>query len=133
TVLPVAPGVAYELPTYDLDALLIEIELMLAWYLPAQGVELERHAASEFFSAWRELLGNAAQTRPTWVLRDYHSPNLLWLGERTGLARLGLLDFQDALFGPAAYDVVSLLQDARVDVPEKLEIGLLGRYVRARQ
>ena len=66
------------------------------------------------------------------MLRDYHSPNLLWLPERKGLARVGLLDFQDALMGPAPYDLVSLLQDARVDVPDPLEIALLGRYVKAR-
>ncbi len=70
---------------------------------------------------------------PTWVLRDYHSPNLLWLAERDGIARIGVLDFQDALIGPAAYDVASLLQDARVDVPEAMEMALLGRYVRARR
>jgi N-acetylmuramate 1-kinase len=66
------------------------------------------------------------------VLRDYHSPNLLWLPAREGLKRIGLLDFQDVLMGPPAYDVASLLQDARVDVPESVEINLLGRYVKAR-
>ena len=55
---------------------------------------------------------------PTWVLRDFHSPNLLWLPDRKEIARLGLLDFQDAMMGPPAYDLASLLQDARVDVPE---------------
>jgi len=56
----------------------------------------------------------------------------LWLPQREGIARVGLVDFQDALIGPAAYDVASLLQDARVDVPETMEMNLLGRYVRAR-
>ena len=69
----------------------------------------------------------------TWVLRDFHSPNLLWLPEREGVARIGLLDFQDAVMGPAAYDLASLLQDARVDVPEMMEIALLSRYTRARR
>jgi aminoglycoside/choline kinase family phosphotransferase len=68
----------------------------------------------------------------TWVLRDFHSPNLLWMPAREGLAQIGLLDFQDAVMGPAAYDVASLLQDARVDVPEMMEIALLARYTRAR-
>jgi aminoglycoside/choline kinase family phosphotransferase len=66
------------------------------------------------------------------VLRDYHSPNLLWLPDREGIARVGVLDFQDAMLGPAPYDLVSLLQDARVDVPDQMEITLLGRYVKAR-
>jgi aminoglycoside/choline kinase family phosphotransferase len=67
------------------------------------------------------------------VLRDFHSPNLLWLPDREGVARVGLLDFQDALMGPPAYDLASLLQDARVDVPEMMEITLLSRYTRARR
>ncbi len=66
------------------------------------------------------------------MLRDYHSPNLIWLPEREGIARIGLLDFQDAMMGSPAYDVASLLQDARVTVPELMEISLLSRYTRAR-
>jgi aminoglycoside/choline kinase family phosphotransferase len=69
----------------------------------------------------------------TWVLRDFHSPNLIWLPERNDVARIGILDFQDALMGPAAYDVASLLQDARVDIPEELELALLGQYAYARR
>ena len=65
--------------------------------------------------------GEAAKADLGWVLRDYHSPNLMWLPEREGLQRVGILDFQDALAGPLAYDLVSLLQDARLDVPEALE------------
>jgi aminoglycoside/choline kinase family phosphotransferase len=65
-------------------------------------------------------------------MRDFHSPNLIWLPERKGIARVGLLDFQDALLGPAAYDLASLLQDARVDVHELMEVELLGNYVKQR-
>jgi aminoglycoside/choline kinase family phosphotransferase len=86
----------------------------------------------EFIALWRQALEPAIDAPATWVLRDYHSPNLLWLPQREDVARIGLLDFQDALLGPAAYDVASLLQDARVDVPESLEVTLLSRYVRAR-
>src|SRR5262249_42496770 len=93
----------------------------------------EAMARSEFFELWTASLHGALEAPPSWVLRDYHSPNLLWLPRRQGMARVGLLDFQDALFGPPAYDVVSLLQDARVDVPEQIEMALLGSYVRARQ
>jgi hypothetical protein len=57
----------------------------------------------------------------------------LWLHERQGIAQVGLLDFQDAMMGPAAYDLASLLLDARVDVPEMMEISLLSRYTRARR
>ena len=91
----------------------------------------DRRARRSSRALWREALQPAIEAPPTWVLRDYHSPNLLWLPEREDIARVGLLDFQDALMGPAAYDLASLLQDARVDVPEPLEIALLGRYARA--
>ena len=65
-------------------------------------------------------------------MRDYHSPNLIWLPEREGLARLGLIDFQDTVIGPIAYDLASLAMDARVDVPEALEVALRERYIAAR-
>jgi N-acetylmuramate 1-kinase len=131
--LPVAPRIDYRLPRYDLDALFTEAELLLDWYLPQRRTAVDEGARTEFAALWRAALARAVAAPPTWVLRDYHSPNLLWLGEREGIARLGLLDFQDALLGPAAYDVVSLLQDARVDVSESIELGLVSRYVKARR
>ncbi len=131
-VLPVTPGVEYRLPPYDLDAFLIEAELLLDWYIPHRGGSLTGAARAQFTALWRDALRPAYDAPLTWVLRDYHSPNLLWLPERDGIARVGLLDFQDALMGPAPYDLVSLLQDARVDVPDPMEIALLGRYVKAR-
>jgi len=130
--LPVAPRVDHRLPPYDVDAFLIEAELLLDWYLPHRGAAPGNAARSDFTALWRDALAYADTVPPTWVLRDYHSPNLLWLPERAGMARVGLLDFQDALMGPAPYDLVSLLQDARVDVPDPMEIALLGRYVKAR-
>ena len=130
--LPVAPGVDHRVPPYDLDAFLIEAELLIDWYLPHRGTSVTSNARAEFDALWREALARAYDAPPTWVLRDYHSPNLLWLPEREGVARIGLIDFQDAVLGPAPYDLVSLLQDARVDVPDPMEIALLGRYVKAR-
>lgn len=131
--LPVAPGIEHRLPPYDLAAFMIEAELLLDWYLPYCGGAADAAARAEFVETWTASLRPALTLPPTWVLRDYHSPNLLWLPQRAGLARVGILDFQDALMGPAAYDVVSLLQDARVDVLEPMEVALLGRYVMARR
>ena len=132
-VLPVAPHVEHEIPPYDLDAMLIEVELLLEWYLPRLGIVVTDDARADFFGFWRDALQPVISAPPTWTLRDYHSPNLLWLPDRKETARIGLLDFQDAVVGPPAYDVASLLQDARVDVPEEVEVPLLGRYVRARR
>ena len=132
-VLTVEPGVGYRLPPYDTDAFLVEAELLVDWYLPKLGIRVSDAKRESYRELWREALLPVTNGEQTWVLRDFHSPNLLWLPEREGTARLGLLDFQDALMGPGAYDVASLLQDARVDVPEAMEISLLSRYTRARR
>jgi hypothetical protein len=132
-LLPVAPHLEYQVPTYDLAAFLIEAELILDWYLPRLGAPVTDEAREAFRALWGEALAPALEAPPTWVLRDFHSPNLLWLPAHKGLARLGILDFQDALMGPAAYDLASLLQDARVDVAETTELALLGRYLRRRR
>ncbi len=131
-VLAVEPGADYRLPRYDMDAFQIEVELLLDWYLPKLEAKITDTKRGAYRSLWRDALLPVTDGMQTWVLRDFHSPNLLWLPEREGTARIGLLDFQDAVMGPAAYDVASLLQDARVDVPEMMEIALLSRYIRAR-
>ena len=132
-ILPVAPQITYAIPTFDTDALLVEVGLMLEWYMPDRGAELTDNMRAEFVMMWRDLLSKPASAARTWALRDFHSPNLIWLDERPGTARVGIIDFQDAVLGPAAYDLVSLLQDARVDVPEQLELALLTRYIKARR
>ncbi len=132
-VLPVAPYLEYHIPPYDLDAYLIETELLLDWYLPYRGAAANAESRALFLSLWREALRPAIEAPRTWVLRDFHSPNLMWMEGREGIAQIGLLDFQDTVMGPAAYDLASLLQDARVDVPEELEITLYRHYVRARR
>ncbi len=132
-VLPLVEGRAYDIPWYDMGAFLIEAELLLDWFIPHTGRDISSAAREAYVSLWKEALQPAIDAQPTWVLRDYHSPNLLWLPRREDVGRIGLLDFQDALIGPPAYDLASLLQDARVDVPEMLELTLLSRYARARQ
>src|SRR5262249_48484241 len=131
--LPVAPGVTHVIPPYDIDALLIEAELLPDWYLPYCGAPADVETRATFTSLWRDALAPVVAAPRTWVLRDFHSPNLLWLPERSGIGKVGILDFQDAVMGPAAFDLASLLQDARVDVPEAMEVALLGRYVQARR
>jgi N-acetylmuramate 1-kinase len=123
----------YELPVYDTEAMLVEVELVIDWYAPAIArVTPPSGARMQFLAIWREILGPILADPTTWTLRDYHSPNLHWLADRQGLKRVGLIDFQDAVIGPPAYDVVSLLQDARVDVQEDLEMRLAALYMRRR-
>ena len=124
--------VSHRLPRYDTDAYLVELELLLDWYLPRFGITVTDQLRADYVRLWTGALADAIDAPPTWVLRDYHSPNLIWLPERQDIARVGLLDFQDALIGPAAYDLASLLQDARVDVPELMEVSLLSHYVTRR-
>lgn len=131
--LPLTAQRDYVIPPFDIDAMLIEISLMLDWYLPDRGVAIDDEQRRRFMTLWRGVLARIVALPPTWMLRDYHSPNLIWLAERSGTDRVGVIDFQDTVMGPPAYDLVSLLQDARVDVPEPLEIALLTRYAKLRR
>lgn len=103
-------------------------DLALGFYAPCGGRPTGRAA----FARLRDLLGDAlaetAADRPVLSLRDYHAENLLWLPDRTGVARVGLLDFQDAFAGHPAYDLVSLLEDARRDVSPALRDAMLAHY-----
>jgi tRNA threonylcarbamoyl adenosine modification protein YjeE len=131
--LPIEGHAPYRLPDFDAEAMLTETSLLIDWYWPAlHGKPMPEELREEFMTLWRPLLGEAVKCDSGWVLRDYHSPNLMWLPKRQGIKRVGPLDFQDALRGPLAYDLVSLLQDARLDVPEALERDQLARYCAAR-
>jgi hypothetical protein len=123
----------YDIPVFDIEAQLVEVGLMPQWYLPDRGVPPTDILCAEFTAIWRDLLAKTATAPRTWVLRDFHSPNLIWLDERADIAKVGVIDFQDAVLGPAAYDLASLLQDARVDVAEQLELAMLTRYIKARR
>jgi tRNA threonylcarbamoyl adenosine modification protein YjeE len=132
--LPVAEGREHVIPPYDMEALLIEIELLVDWYVPhVVGSLISASTRAEFINLWSDVLAEIAAFPSSWVLRDYHSPNLIWLPERSGIGRVGLIDFQDAVLGHPAYDVASLLQDARVTVPADLELKLVSLYVRERR
>ncbi|MBO6900964.1 MAG: tRNA (adenosine(37)-N6)-threonylcarbamoyltransferase complex ATPase subunit type 1 TsaE [Rhizobiaceae bacterium] len=132
-VLPVAEGVEHRLPDYDREAMLIELSLMLDWYLPHEAnrqiTNDERH---QFFDAWNAVLDRLERAEKTIVLRDFHSPNLIWRANHAGNDCLGLIDFQDAVYGPAAYDVASLAMDARVTVPPDLQDAVVSTYAQAR-
>lgn len=121
-----------DLPAYDLDLLLTETDIFLDWrYAEAAGHEAPDEARQAWRDAWAACLTPVARDRSVLVLRDYHVDNLIWLPEREGLRRVGLLDFQDAVRGHPAYDVASLLSDVRRDVPRALEQEMLERYLAA--
>jgi N-acetylmuramate 1-kinase len=123
----------YHIPPYDLDALLIEVDLLLEWYVPHRKASVASGARAVFANLWRHALLEVASAAPTWTLRDYHSPNLIWLERREGIKRIGVIDFQDCVLGHPAYDMASLGQDARVTVPDDLELRLLAHYAKLRR
>ncbi len=128
-----ANGRQHNIPPYDQAALEIEAELLLDWYWPAmKGAPCPDEIRAEFLSIWRKLWPQLECHKPVWCLRDYHSPNLIWRGELEGLKRVGIIDFQDTVLGHPAYDLASLLQDARVDVSPETEDAMLERYLSAR-
>jgi aminoglycoside/choline kinase family phosphotransferase len=107
---------------YDRAELHREAALLVEWYCPALGLDVD---LAGYTAAWDAVFDHAIFDRPVTVLRDYHVENLMLVGDPH---RLGLLDFQDALAGHPAYDLVSLLQDARRDVAPELENAMIERY-----
>lgn len=119
-------------PPYDEARLLTEVSLLVDWYAPeVLGAALPEEARAEYVATWRAVLNGAAADPTTLVLRDFHIDNLMLLPERAGVRACGLLDFQDALAGPPGYDLVSLLEDARRDVPPALRTAMIDRYLAA--
>lgn len=132
--LPIVPGQQHKLERYDLEALTIEAELLLDWYFPYAAKRSPNASVRlSFVDLWVSALEPVVSGPKTWTLRDFHSPNLIWLEDREGHRKVGLIDYQDCVMGHPAYDVVSLAQDARVTVPEALELQLVAAYVRARR
>lgn len=120
------------LPRYDTALLMREVCLLSEWFLPqVVGKEKAALLQPEYVAIWENILGQAGLATSLWVHRDYHADNLMWLPQRHAAARVGLLDFQDGVYGDAAYDLVSLLEDARRDVAPELAEAMLERYISA--
>jgi len=117
-------AVLEDLRPYSPEQMLADLELFLEWRTP----EIPVAPKDEFRAAWRVALPLAHRVPETLLLRDYHVANLMLLPGREGVQQAGLLDFQDAYCGPVTYDLVSLLEDARRDVPEALREKMLSRY-----
>ncbi|MBE88287.1 MAG: aminoglycoside phosphotransferase [Rhodospirillaceae bacterium] len=126
------PEDAENIQHYDDSKFLEEALLFTDWYLPAvRGIDTTYGERSEFAALWLSVFPQARGVPETLVLRDFHVDNLMWLKNRPSVAACGLLDFQDAVQGPASYDLVSLFEDARRDVPDALTIKLLQYYCAA--
>ena len=121
---PPMPG----LKPHGLEQWLDELRLFTDWYCPAVGVSVD---VEGYRSAWIEALTPVANDGlgPVTVLRDYHAENVMLIEGRSGVRHFGLLDFQDALAGHPAYDLASVLEDARRDVPPEIERAMIDRYI----
>ncbi len=108
-------------PRYDLDKILNELAIFAEWFASAIAPDLSDDFARDWRACWHTALAPIAASHDTLVMRDFHVDNLMLLSARSGVARCGLLDFQDAVIGPCEYDLMSLLQDARRDLAPGLE------------
>ena len=129
----VADGSSWPLLTYDALALGTATDIIIEW-LPkfTPGLILSPDAVAEWDAVWAPIHARGAAMASVFCHRDYHAENLIWLPQRTGVARVGLLDFQDAVKAHPAWDMSMLLHDARRDVTPQREATVLARYFTAR-
>ena len=120
-ILRLAQTPAVQAQAYDIATYMREVQLLSEWYMPAMGLSFD---VQEFDQIWTEALAPLAEYQKVTVLRDYHAENIMLLDD----GQQGIIDFQDALVGHPAYDLVSLLQDARRDVSPTLEAEMLAYY-----
>ena len=121
-----------DVPHYSTGKLLEEVCLLIDWYFQALNNEaLSISLREEYIEIWSKLLESLHFKQDCLVLRDYHADNLMWLEDRVGHRKVGLLDFQDAVIGSVAYDVVSLLEDARRDVGDGIVHEMINYYLEA--
>ena len=118
----------WDLEVYDDVAMLAEVDLLLDWYAKDLGHQIDSQNKKIWHSIWKKLFINFEAVAPGLGLRDFHAENIFWLNEREGTGNIGLIDFQDALFVHPAYDLVSLVEDARRDVSPEISEILIDRF-----
>jgi hypothetical protein len=123
----------YVVPAFDRTAFLTEVNLFAEWYVPYCNRKLQPAEQADFTACWSALFDDLASAETGLILRDVHSPNLMWLADRTPPQQVGLLDFQDALWGPQLYDVASLVYDARISISPDFRQEMLAHYHQARR
>lgn len=126
-------GRTYVVPPFDRRAMKIETRLLLDWYMPGLlGRTPDENDRAEFAAIWDGLIDAMADGEKHLLIRDFHSPNIIWQPGEAGVRRVGIIDFQDAMIGPTAYDLASLVHDARVDIDPALRSEMRAAYLAAR-
>ncbi|CAN7353691.1 tRNA (adenosine(37)-N6)-threonylcarbamoyltransferase complex ATPase subunit type 1 TsaE [Rhizobium sp. LjRoot30] len=124
----------HHIPDFDRTAIKMEARLLIDWHLPWKRGTPATEAERESYGAiWDDLVDRLERAEKNLLLRDFHSPNIIWRPFEHGVRRIGLIDFQDAMIGPTAYDVASLVQDARVTISPELRRQLMETYLAARR
>ncbi|WP_299650825.1 aminoglycoside phosphotransferase family protein [uncultured Tateyamaria sp.] len=118
-----------DLPRYDADVMTEAASLAFDWYQRGVRGSVNTNARNAFGTAMRAALQPLDAAPAVLIQRDYHAENLIWLPDRSGARRVGLLDYQDAMLGHPAYDLVSVLQDARRDVSPSVQSAMMDRYI----
>jgi aminoglycoside/choline kinase family phosphotransferase len=132
--IPVAPSHIHHIPDFDRTAMKIEARLLLDWHLPwKRGRAASEEERAEYGAIWDHLIDELEIAEKHLLLRDFHSPNIIWREDEQGLKRIGIIDFQDAMIGPTAYDLASIVQDARVTIDRALQEQLMGGYLSLRR
>jgi aminoglycoside/choline kinase family phosphotransferase len=121
-------GETWRVRDYDSAAMLAEVDLFLDWYAKDHGHDIQGEGRKEWHALWKEAFKSLDAHAPGLALRDFHAENIFWLPERQAVSRVGLIDFQDGLFAHPAYDLASLLDDARRDVSKNLKWDLMARF-----
>ena len=132
--LTVGDGHIHHIPDFDPTAMKMEARLLIDWHLPwKRGTPATDEERQEYLAIWDNLIRELDGVEKNLLLRDFHSPNIIWRPHESGVRRVGLIDFQDSMIGPTAYDLASLVQDARVDIPKALADQLMLDYVTLRR
>lgn len=129
----VTPDHVHHVPDFDRTAMKMEARLLLDWHLPwKRGTPASEAERTDYLAIWDQLIDQLDDAEKNLLLRDMHSPNIIWRAEEKGIERIGLIDFQDAMIGPTSYDVASLVQDARVTIERDLHDQLISDYLALR-
>ena len=129
----VTPDHIHHIPDFDRTAMKMEARLLIDWHLPwKRGTPASDAERGDYLAIWDQLIDQLDDAEKNLLLRDMHSPNIIWRAAETGIQRIGLIDFQDAMIGPTSYDVASLVQDARVTIERDLHDQLMADYLALR-
>lgn len=118
-----------DLEPYDAALMAEQAMLVFETYAAGSKDDGDRQGETDFRDRFEDILSGTLQDPPVMILRDYHAENLVWLPDRSNVRRVGLLDFQDAMLAHPAYDLVSLLQDARRDVSAAVDLAMTARFI----